>query len=124
MPGVHYSEQVRRRFAAARYAGSVAGARAAASRGDTRIELSAQVRDGRVARLRYRVFGCPHTIAAAEEACSELEGAAIAALQQFRARDIMGKLEIPVEKTGSILLLEDALAALGRRIADGPAGDD
>ena len=39
-------------------------------------------------------------------------------LERFRASKIMGILSIPVEKTGRILVIEDAVRSLGRRFRD------
>lgn len=111
-----YNDRVRRHFAAAGHAGDARGPAATVSRGDIRLVLSAELDGERLKRLRYRVYGCPHAIAAAEEACAALQGRDIAALRQAPLREIMVKLEIPVDKTGLILLLEDALLALHETI--------
>ena len=65
-----------------------------------------------VAEMRFRVYGCPHLIAAAEALCNEREGGAVAGLSAFVLEEFMSRLAVPVEKTGRILLLEDALLAL------------
>jgi NifU-like protein involved in Fe-S cluster formation len=71
-----------------------------------------------VRRLRYRVFGCPHLIAAAEELCGRLEGQGPQALQDVPLAQLMQLLEVPVEKTGRLLLLEDAAHLLAQAILD------
>ena len=67
--------------------------------------------------MRFRARACPHVIAAAEAACAGLEGRPVADLIEFSAHDLMDNLSIPVEKTGRILVLEDAIRALGRELA-------
>lgn len=118
MRAVTYSGRVRRHFARPRHAGDADGPSAAAARGDTQVVLSAQTDGERLAAVRFRVRGCPHTIAAAEEACRAFEGRPAAALREFPVAEIMQNLEIPVEKTGLILLLEDAAEALHRAITN------
>jgi NifU-like protein involved in Fe-S cluster formation len=116
MAQIHYNEQVRRRFASPLHAGSAEGWQAAASRGAATVVLSADVAADRVVKSRFRVLGCPHLVAASELICEEIEGRRVADLRQLQLRDILDRLEIPVEKTGLILLLEDAIEALLRNM--------
>ena len=117
-PGV-YSSQVLECFRSPRHAqtGAVddeSGISATVSEGGagSRIRLSG-VSDGeRWTQLGWRVFGCPHTMAAAEAACRRFEGAAHAAPREFAFVELVEELGIPVEKTGRVLLLEDAFRAL------------
>jgi NifU-like protein involved in Fe-S cluster formation len=126
--GDPYSAEVRRRFAHPVHAGDLpvgharaASAAAADSAAGCRLLVAAAV-EGRVLRtMRFRAFGCPHLIAAAELAC---EGRAISALEQVSAPVIMERLAVPVEKTGRILLLEDALGALAAKLAEGTNGTE
>ena len=87
---------------------------------DVRLQLSAAIADGRIATLRFKAWGCPHSIAAAEAACAALEGGPVEALLEFSARDLMEYLSVPVEKTGRILVLEDAVRSLGQKFRDEP----
>jgi len=89
-----------------------ASANAAESAAGARIELAVGINDDKLQECRFRVFGCPHLIAAAEWLCKEYEGRPLADIADFRAADCMGPLAIPVEKTGRILLLEDAIRLL------------
>ena len=114
-----YSERVRELFRRGRYAGSlpkeegfVVTAEASEGGSGAVIELSGRTDGGRWSSLRYRVFGCPHTIAAAEWAAEHFETAAVGAADPFPVDEIIEKLGVPVEKTGRILLLEDAFRAL------------
>jgi len=66
--------------------------------------------------LRFRARGCPHLIAACEAFCAAFEGREVDALLEFTAGDLMQRLPVPVEKTGRILVLEDAVRALGKSL--------
>lgn len=114
-----YSDRVRQLFADVAHAGDAAGPVAEAARGDARLRLSAELDGGRLTRLAFRVYGCPHLIAAAEAFCAAYEGRRAADLDGFSAAATIEELGIPVEKTGRILLLEDAIAALRATIAAG-----
>ena len=115
-----YSAAVRELFARPAHAGRLDGGRTVAlSRQDVRLELSAMAQGERVEALRFRAWACPHVIAAAEAACARLEGATVAELLGFSAVDLMEKLAVPVEKTGRILVLEDAVQSLGQALRDG-----
>ena len=123
-----YNDAVRRHFANAlhagdlepRYAGLVT-AEVSESDSGCRLVLAAELDGGVMRRVRYRVFGCPHLIAAAEVSCARFEGRPVDALQEFSATPLMELLDVPVTKTGRLLLLEDAVAALARAAA--PATD-
>lgn len=83
-----------------------------------RIRLSAKVVDGRIKKLGFRAWGCPHVIAAAEAFCRQFEGRSVAALEEFKTSQIMRDLAVPVEKTGRILVLEDTVRSLRAAIQD------
>lgn len=111
-----YSERVRRLFAGTPHAGDAPGPVVELARGDARLRLSAELASGRLSRLAFRVYGCPHLIAAAEAFCEAFEGRDATELAQFSVADTIEELGIPLEKTGRILLLEDAIAALRETI--------
>jgi NifU-like protein involved in Fe-S cluster formation len=125
-----YNGAVRRRFENPRHAGdlearypAVISAEAAGSDAGFRVLLAADMDTDEIRRLRYRVFGCPHLIAAVEEFCRRVEGQPPGALQDVPVTQLMELLEVPVEKTGRILLLEDAAHALARASSGGePSG--
>ena len=114
-----YSVVVRELFAATPHAGDLIRAESVftADR-EVRIRLSATAADGVVTAVRFRAWGCPHLIAAAEAACAALEGQPIAVLADWTAADLMQNLPVPVEKTGRILVLEDTVRSLGQRFRD------
>jgi NifU-like protein involved in Fe-S cluster formation len=122
-----YNDTVRRHFANPSHAGDLqegyprpVRAHACGSEDGLRVLLAAQIDGGIVSHLRYRVFGCPHLIAAAEEFCARLEGGPVGALQDVPVTQLMELLEVPVEKTGRLLLLEDAANALHQAICRRP----
>jgi NifU-like protein involved in Fe-S cluster formation len=114
-----YSAKVRKLFSTAPHAGEAEGGQTAiADDQGVRLRLSATATDGRVKAMRFKAWGCPHVIAATEAACAALEGQPITALADWEAADVMQNLPVPVEKTGRILILEDAVRSLGRNICD------
>ena len=109
-----YSTTVRQLFDDPRHTGSLEAATIAAIDDQgMRIELSAEQSGGVVQKLRFRAWGCPHFIAAAEAFCAAYEGRPVADLGLFAAAELMQSLPVPVEKTGRILVIEDAVRALG-----------
>ncbi|MAD91217.1 MAG: hypothetical protein CMQ54_00570 [Gammaproteobacteria bacterium] len=83
-----------------------------------RIKLSAKVSDQTVIQLCFLAWGCPYTIAATEFFCKTYEGSDIQDLEQFEITSIMHELAVPIERTGRILVLEDAVHSLIAAIND------
>ncbi len=117
MSRVDYSPLVRERFNRLSYAASPDEA-AVASGSAGRIERGAAVEllawcDGRdrLARVRFRAFGCPALLAAADLAAERLEGQPSAALGRIDPRALASALALPAEKLGRVLLIEDAAQA-------------
>lgn len=125
-----YSSEVAERFRSARGAGTLALETAGSVVGEAEdrslnvwVRFSVATRDGRLEGVRYEVFGCPHTIAAAASAAAWLEGRAEAALDEWDARVAARALEVPTEKLGKLLRIEDALRACGRKLEKVEFGD-
>ena len=115
-----YSAKVREFFSAVPHAGKIEdGETAFVEDQGVRLRLSATVMDGCVKAMRFKAWGCPHLIAAAEAACAALEGQPVAALANWAVADVMQNLPVPVEKTGRILVLEDTVRSLGQRFCGG-----
>jgi NifU-like protein involved in Fe-S cluster formation len=118
MPGDPYSPLTRRLFAEPAHVAPAAGPPASGEsvyldgQGLT-VRLNATVAAGRLETLTFRASGCPHFIAACEWLCRHLEGKPVEALDTLKPAEIMQTLGIPVTKTGRILVLEDAVRALG-----------
>ncbi len=109
-----YSAEVRALFAAPEHGGALDDAFCAVVDDQgIRVRLFAAVEEGIVTELRFQAWGCPHLIAAAESFCAEFEGRAINDLLEFSASGLMQSLSVPVEKSGRILVLEDAVRSLG-----------
>lgn len=126
MDATPYNDAVRRYFANPVHAGDLPAncprdsvAEACVSSNGCRVVLAAAVDNGILRAIRFRAFGCPHLIAAAEAFCADAEGGPTAALRNFDVRALMERLSVPVEKTGRILLLQDAAEALARTLTDG-----
>ncbi len=64
--------------------------------------------------VRFRVFGCPHMMAAAGWAAEALQGRESNALRELDMHEIRKILDTPLEKLGKLLVLEDALQACWR----------
>jgi NifU-like protein involved in Fe-S cluster formation len=115
-----YSAQVRERFAAPRNIGVLASGPDVISSVAGSVEQGAQfwlyarIDADRIEELKYRVYGCPHTIAAVSVAAEELRGATLAQLEGWSWRHTASVLEVPAHKRGRLLLLEDAIRGLGR----------
>ncbi len=113
-----YSALVMKYFENPAHSGDFDGAENASVEGqDVRLSLAVTVTDGVIARLGFRAWGCPHVIAAAEAFCVNYEGRPVADLNSFGAAELMQSLPVPEEKTGRILLLEDAVRSLGQKVS-------
>lgn len=109
-----YSKQVRALFRNPAHAGRVdGGIEARIDDQGVAIHLTASVPGGRIETARFRAWGCPHLLAACEAFCAAAEGCNAAELRDYSAAALMQSLAIPVEKTGRILMLEDAVRSLG-----------
>ena len=70
--------------------------------------------DGRVEAMRYRVFGCPATIALCSVLSERVAGRTREEAAGMAGLRLAAELELPAPKRDAALLLEDALrAALG-----------
>ena len=120
-----YSARVRQLFDAPAHAGRLESALSASiEEQGVRIRLSAEVDNSEIRALRFEAWGCPHVIAAAEEVCASLEGKPVSGLLEFSAAGLMQSLSVPTEKTGRILVVEDAVRSLGSVVRDASNPDD
>jgi NifU-like protein involved in Fe-S cluster formation len=74
--------------------------------------LSARLAAQRIEAVRFEAYGCPHCIAAGSWLSEHLLGATRADLQAWRWREAAEALQMPPEKWGRLLILEDAVRAL------------
>lgn len=117
-----YAGRVRTLFAALDHAAAQAGEPSGAasvycSSQGVRLRLNAVVANGVLKTLSFRAYGCPHVLAACEWLCWRLEGQPVSALDELRPADLIQALSVPVAKTGRILVVEDAIRLLARKIA-------
>ena len=75
------------------------------------VRYQLQLQGGIVRRARFQVFGCPHSVAAASKVAEWLEGRSEAEARSLDARTVCAELELPIEKFGKLLRIEDAVAA-------------
>jgi NifU-like protein involved in Fe-S cluster formation len=75
------------------------------------VRFQLQVRDDVILDSRFQAYGCPHTIAAASWYNQRLPGMSLERAAALGARQAAEQLQVPAEKLGSILVVEDALAA-------------
>ena len=81
------------------------------------VRFQVQVREGRLHRVRFKVFGCPYTIAAASWVAEWLEGRDQASLTGLDVHEIVEALQMPVERIGKLLRIEDALLECRRQLS-------
>jgi NifU-like protein involved in Fe-S cluster formation len=118
---MEYNAAVQRHFAAPKRVRELpAGARGlVAGEAEDRtlhvwVRFELQILDGAVAAAAFQVFGCPHTVAAASVVADWLEGRPVEAARQLDVKAVCAELDVPVEKLGKLLRIEDAVAACWR----------
>jgi NifU-like protein involved in Fe-S cluster formation len=117
-----YSARVRALFAGPEHSGDLEkpDRRVQINEQGVRVALAAAIEGDIIVALRFRAWGCPHLLAAAEAFCRAFEGRPVSALQAFSAAEIMQTLPVPREKLGRILVLEDAARSLGQSARQSP----
>jgi nitrogen fixation NifU-like protein len=113
---MEYSSEVRRRFLAPARAGDIsqdAGDVVEGTAEDRSLNVwfrfQAQMQGGAMARVRFRAFGCPHALAAADAVAEALEGRPANAITDLDWGALAARLDVPREKFGKLLRIEDAL---------------
>jgi NifU-like protein involved in Fe-S cluster formation len=121
-----YSAEVRRRFDSLRGAGQLGAKGPGCVSAETEdrslnvwLRFEVQVLEGIIQSARFQVYGCPHAVAAASRAAEWLEGRAASSLGSLDVHGLAADLEVPVNKLGKLLLIEDALAGCARALAEG-----
>jgi len=116
---MEYSETVLEHFRAPRNAGGFPAGTAGVSTGsagsrklgrEIRLELKLGA-DGRIEACRYRVHGCPATIALCSVLSERLAGLGPEAAGRLSGLALADELKLPAPKRDAALLLEDALRA-------------
>lgn len=113
-----YSELTRRYFDEAPGAGILEGphtARGCAGRiaEGTWVQFDLELEQARerIARARFLAFGCPHVIAVAAWVVEQAAGRALEPRLPESVEALRARFEVPVEKLGRLLLIEDAFLA-------------
>jgi NifU-like protein involved in Fe-S cluster formation len=113
-----YSTEVRQRFTAPTRVGEIprdSGDSVEGSAGDPSlavwVRFQIQIRSGTIRQARYRAFGCPHMLAAADRVAALIEGLPVDGLTAVDWHALARELALPREKFGKLLRIEDALAA-------------
>jgi NifU-like protein involved in Fe-S cluster formation len=113
---MEYSAEVRQRFRAPDRSGDVSSEAVGVLVGTAEdrslgiwIRFQVQYQAATIQLVRFRAFGCPHTLAMADYLASGLEGRSLGSLGQLDLAKIAEDLDLPREKHGKLLRLEDAL---------------
>ncbi|MEZ5565362.1 MAG: aminotransferase class V-fold PLP-dependent enzyme [Gammaproteobacteria bacterium] len=75
----------------------------------TWVAFNAWIAADRLVRLDVQIYGCPHTREAGNQVAAGLSGRPVSALEDFDPHEWRRALGIPVEKTGRMLIIQDAL---------------
>ena len=123
---MEYSAEVLRRFSAPRQALEIARGfpgRVVTGEAEDRtlhvwVRFQLQVIGDTIQAVDYRAYGCPHTVAAASWVAERFTGRGIEFADDFAVQELAAELEVPVEKLGKLLRVEDALRACLAALAD------
>lgn len=88
------------------------------------VRFQVRAEDRSIVDLRFNVYGCPHTVAAADWVAEQLVGRPTESLRSLDVRAAAEALELPREKIGKILRIEDALLRCAERIEERSKGSD
>lgn len=82
------------------------------------IEFQLLISDGKVADTRYRVYGCPHTVAMTAWLADTLVGQDPRQLRSVGPQDMAVSVDLPPHKMRHALTIEDALKVCLAPLAD------
>lgn len=77
----------------------------------TEVAFELEIDGGFVKSARFSAYGCPHTLAVSSWLCEVLEGRKLDAALPGAPADWAERFEVPAEKLGRLLIVEDALRA-------------
>jgi NifU-like protein involved in Fe-S cluster formation len=122
---MNYSALTQRYFESAAGAGELEGAGVfRGSAGDrsqgTWVQFDMQIDSGQVRAARFRAFGCPHTIAVSAWLVETAAGKAPQPRLPESVQALRDRFEVPVEKMGRLLIIEDAWLAAAVPAIDSP----
>ncbi len=129
MNGPRYNAAVTERFSrpALPLPSAVAGSllisgTAGSERDGATVRFFALLQQDSLSEVGFRACACPHIIAACSLVAERLQGRPPADLCQAELTGGLQELEIPVEKMGKILILQDALRACWEDLQARPSG--
>ena len=113
---MNYNELTRRYFTSAASAGELTGTgvfRGAAGNREqgTWVQFDLQIQGGAVAAARFLAFGCPHTVAVSDWLAEQAVGKPLRPSLPESVQALRERFAVPVEKTGRLLIVEDAWLA-------------
>jgi NifU-like protein involved in Fe-S cluster formation len=118
---MEYSSAVQRHFAAPKRARELPGSTVGLVAGEAEdrtlhvwVRFQLQLVEDVVGAAGFQAFGCPHTVAAASVVADWLEGRAVEEARGLDVKALCAELEVPVEKLGKLLRVEDAVTACWR----------
>lgn len=79
------------------------------------VGFAMECNEGFIDRVRFQAWGCPHLLAACAFVSEYFEGRPVCDIDTLDTADLMRSLQIPTEKAGKILILQDALVACRNR---------
>lgn len=111
-----YSTQVLAHFRQPRHARPLVGANvvsgtAGSRRAGVQVTFQLRIEAGQIVETGYQVFGSPHAIAACSLAAEMVIGRPARTDSVPPGRELAAALELPVERTGVALVVEDAILA-------------
>jgi hypothetical protein len=112
------SERVRRHFDSLEGAGRLSGGPGYVISGTageraqgTQVRFDWRVEGGRISEARFLAYGCPYTLAACDWLVAQLAGRGRDAPWPGHPEAWARALDIPLERLGRLLVVEDALRA-------------
>ncbi|HJS22282.1 MAG TPA: iron-sulfur cluster assembly scaffold protein [Steroidobacteraceae bacterium] len=75
----------------------------------TWVRFALRSRAGRVTEARFKAYGCPHTLAAVAWLAEHARDKTLAQLAAEGLEEVVRSLDIPTEKLGRLLIVQDAL---------------
>jgi NifU-like protein involved in Fe-S cluster formation len=113
---VNYSELTRRYFESSANVGELSGPgvfRGAAGKREegTWVQFDLQCVSGTLQAVRFLAFACPHTIAVSAWLAEQAVGKTVTRALPESVEDLRDRFDVPVDKMGRLLIIEDAWLA-------------
>jgi NifU-like protein involved in Fe-S cluster formation len=113
---VNYNEITRRYFESPANVGELSGAgvfRGTAGKREegTWVQFDLQSKSGTLQAARFLAFACPHTIAVSAWLAEQSIGKAVTRALPESVQNLRDRFDVPVEKMGRLLIIEDAWLA-------------